>query len=126
MSSCGVHNCARKVTDRSLSTQKELYDLTRQRQAVGLTTDLDVVNAGAQLDSTQALVPQLDREVTQDINQLSLLMGRAPIRCELSWSRPGRCRRYRWCYQSACRLLLLDVVLIYASQRRDCTLPLLE
>lgn len=73
------------VTEHSLATQKELYELTRQRQAVGLTTDLDVANAGAQLDSTQALVPQLDREVTQDINQLSLLMGREPdtLRTEL-------------------------------------------
>ena len=78
------------VTDQSLATQKELYDLTRQRQAVGLTTDLDVANAGAQLDSTQALVPQLEGEVTQDINQLSLLMGRAPdtLRAELESSQP--------------------------------------
>jgi len=80
----------KEVTDRSLATQKELYDLTRQRQAVGLTTDLDVANAGAQLDSTRAQVPQLDREVTQDINQLSLLMGQAPdsLRAELESARP--------------------------------------
>lgn len=80
----------KEVTERSLATQKELYDLTRQRQAVGLTTDLDVANAGAQFDSTQALVPQIDREVTQDINQLSLLMGQAPdsLRAELDSVRP--------------------------------------
>ena len=89
-SSCAARNYVKNVTDRSLATQKELYDLTRQRQAVGLTTDLDVANAGAQLDSTQALVPQLDREVTQDINQLSLLMGRAPdtLRSELESVQP--------------------------------------
>lgn len=67
-----------EVTDRSLATQREIYDLTRQRRAVGLTTEFDVANAGAQLDSTQAQVPQLDSEVTQDINQLSLLLGREP------------------------------------------------
>jgi NodT family efflux transporter outer membrane factor (OMF) lipoprotein len=80
----------KSVTDRSLATQSELYDLTRQRQAVGLTTDLDVANAGAQLDTTRALVPQLEREVTQDINQLSLLMGREPgtLRTELEAGRP--------------------------------------
>jgi NodT family efflux transporter outer membrane factor (OMF) lipoprotein len=80
----------RDVTEQSLATQGELYDLTRQRQAVGLTTDLDVANAGAQLDSTRALVPQLEREVTQDINQLSLLMGREPdtLRTELEAARP--------------------------------------
>ncbi|MDB6106068.1 MAG: heavy metal efflux system, outer membrane protein, partial [Gammaproteobacteria bacterium] len=80
----------RDVTEQSLATQRELYDLTRQRQAVGLTTDLDVANAGAQMDSTRAEVPQLEREVTQDINQLSLLMGREPdtLRTELEAARP--------------------------------------
>lgn len=75
----------REVTQRALATEQELYDLTRQRQAVGLTTDLDVAGAGAQLDSTRALVPQLDAEVTQDINRLSLLLGREPeaLRAEL-------------------------------------------
>jgi multidrug efflux system outer membrane protein len=77
------------VTDRSLSTQKELYDLTHQRRAVGLTTELDVANAGAQLDSTQAQVPLLDSEITQNINQLSLLLGREPdaLRAELEGAR---------------------------------------
>ncbi len=76
----------KEVTDRSLATQKEIYDLTRQRRAVGMTTEFDVANAGAQLDSTQAQVPQLDSEVTQDINQLSLLLGREPgaLRSELA------------------------------------------
>src|ERR1700742_2373902 len=79
-----------EVTRRSLATQKDLYELTKQRQAVGLTTDLDVANAGAQFDSTQALVPQIEREVTGDINQLSLLMGRAPdsLRVELESVKP--------------------------------------
>ncbi len=79
----------REVTQRSLATQQELYDLTRQRQAVGLTTDLDVANAGAQLDGTRALVPQIEGEVTRDINQLSLLLGREPgaLRGELETSR---------------------------------------
>jgi len=79
-----------EVTARSLATQRELYDLTKQRQAAGVTTDLDVANAGAQVDSTQALVPQIERDVTQDINQLSLLMGRAPdsLRAELESAQP--------------------------------------
>jgi NodT family efflux transporter outer membrane factor (OMF) lipoprotein len=79
-----------EVTAQSLATQKELFELTKQRQAVGLTTDLDVANAGAQFDSTQALVPQIERDVTQDINQLSLLMGRAPdsLRTELESVKP--------------------------------------
>jgi NodT family efflux transporter outer membrane factor (OMF) lipoprotein len=77
------------VTGRSLATQQELYDLTRQRRAVGMTTELDVANAGAQLDSTRAQLPSLDREVTANINQLSLLLGREPdaLRDELQAAR---------------------------------------
>jgi multidrug efflux system outer membrane protein len=80
----------KEVTERSLATQKDIYELTRQRRAVGLTTELDVVNAGAQRDSTQAELPQLEREITQDINQLSLLLGQPPdtLRGELEAARP--------------------------------------
>jgi NodT family efflux transporter outer membrane factor (OMF) lipoprotein len=80
----------KEVTERNLATEKELYELTSQRRAVGLTTELDVANAGAELDSTRAQVPQLDRDVTQDINQLSLLLGREPdtLRAELESVRP--------------------------------------
>jgi outer membrane protein, multidrug efflux system len=64
--------------------------LTRQRQAVGLTTDLDVENAAAQVSTTQAQLPALDLQITQDINLLSKLMGREPdtLRSELNGAHP--------------------------------------
>jgi outer membrane protein, multidrug efflux system len=79
----------RSVAAESLATQRELLDLTRQRQAVGLTTDLDVENAAAQVNTTQAQLPVLDLQITQDINLLSKLMGREPeaLRNELSEAR---------------------------------------
>lgn len=74
----------------SLATQRELLELTRQRQVVGLTTDLDVQNAAAEVNTTQAQLPLLDLQITQDINQLSKLMGREPetLRAQLDTARP--------------------------------------
>ena len=48
----------KEVTEQSLATQRELYDLTRQRQAVGLTTELDVANAGAKWEDSEVVVDQ--------------------------------------------------------------------
>jgi len=79
----------KSVAEASLATQRELLDLTRQRQAVGLTTDLDVENAAAEVSTTQAQLPLLDLQITQDINLLSKLMGREPdaLRAELEATR---------------------------------------
>ena len=80
----------KSVTEASLATQTEVLDLTRQRQAVGLTTDLDVENAAAEVNTTQAQLPVLDLQITQDINLLSKLMGREPdaLRSELNQPHP--------------------------------------
>jgi outer membrane protein, multidrug efflux system len=80
----------KSVAEASLATQSEVLDLTRQRQAVGLTTDLDVENAAAEVNTTQAQLPVLDLQITQDINLLSKLMGREPdaLRAELDETRP--------------------------------------
>jgi multidrug efflux system outer membrane protein len=79
----------KSVAEASLGTQSEVLDLTRQRQAVGLTTDLDVENAAAEVNTTQAQLPVLDLQITQDINLLSKLMGREPdaLRAELDETR---------------------------------------
>ena len=80
----------RSVIEHSLATQRDLYDLTRERWNAGLTTDLDVQNASSEVSATEASLPPLDREITQDINQLSRLMNREPdaLRAELAAARP--------------------------------------
>jgi multidrug efflux system outer membrane protein len=74
-----------RVSKENLATLEELLDLTRQRRAAGLTTDIDVSNAAAQAYSTQASLPPLGAQITQSINQLSRLLGREPeaLRAEL-------------------------------------------
>ena len=80
----------RSILEQSLATQRDVYDLTRERWNAGLTTDLDVENASSEVSVTEAQVPPLEREITQDINQLSRLMDREPdaLRAELARASP--------------------------------------
>ena len=63
--------------DNVKSAQQSL-DLTRQRAEGGVTTDLDVANASAQVATFQAQIPQLQQQERQLINALSLLLGEPP------------------------------------------------
>ena len=80
----------RTILQRSLATQRDLLQLTRDRRNAGLTSDLDVENAAAEVGTTQAEVPLADRQITVDINELSELMARAPeaLRAELERVQP--------------------------------------
>ncbi|HEX4269510.1 MAG TPA: efflux transporter outer membrane subunit [Steroidobacteraceae bacterium] len=80
----------RSILERSLATQRDLLNLTRDRRNAGLTSDLDVENATAEVGTTQAELPLADRQITVDINQLSELMARPPeaLRAELERAQP--------------------------------------
>jgi multidrug efflux system outer membrane protein len=80
----------RDILERSLATQRDLLQLTRDRRDAGLTSDLDVENATAEVGTTQAEVPLADREITADINELSQLMAKPPeaLRAELGQTQP--------------------------------------
>lgn len=80
----------RAILERSLATQRNLLQLTRDRRNAGLTSDLDVQNATAEVGTTQAEVPLADREITVDINELSQLMAKPPetLRAELGQAQP--------------------------------------
>jgi NodT family efflux transporter outer membrane factor (OMF) lipoprotein len=69
---------------------RESLSLTQQRAAGGVTTDLDVANASAQLRTTMAQIPRLEEQEAQTINALSLLLGQPPnaLRTELETARP--------------------------------------
>jgi NodT family efflux transporter outer membrane factor (OMF) lipoprotein len=73
------------VAGQNIDSITELLELTRKRRAAGLVSEVDVVQASAQLDSTRAQVPALQLAINQAINQLSQLLGLAPqsLRAEL-------------------------------------------
>jgi multidrug efflux system outer membrane protein len=74
----------------NLATIDELQQLTQQRRDAGMSTDVDVSNASAQSSATRAEVPAFELQVTQNIDQLSLLLGREPeaLRAELDSAAP--------------------------------------
>ncbi len=74
----------------NVHTAEQSLQLTQQRAAGGVTTDLDVANASAQLRSTLAEIPRLQQQEAADINALCLLLGLSPnaLRGELADAQP--------------------------------------
>jgi NodT family efflux transporter outer membrane factor (OMF) lipoprotein len=78
------------ITNRNLATERDVFELARQRRSAGLATDLDAVNAAAQVRQTESLLPPLEQTVSSDINQLSQLLAREPgaLQDELRTAKP--------------------------------------
>ena len=66
------------VTRQNLNVAKQSLALTRQRAEGGLTTDLDVANAAAQVASIAAQLPTLEAQEAELINAIGLLLGEPP------------------------------------------------
>jgi NodT family efflux transporter outer membrane factor (OMF) lipoprotein len=79
-----------QITRRDLDTERDVLQLARDRRTAGLATDLDVSEATAQVTTTEAQLPLLEREITVDINQLGQLLAREPgaLRGELEAAEP--------------------------------------
>jgi NodT family efflux transporter outer membrane factor (OMF) lipoprotein len=78
------------IARENVRTAQQSLDLTQQRAAGGVTTDLDVANASAQLRTTLAVIPSLEQQEAQTINALSFLLGQPPnaLRGELATAKP--------------------------------------
>jgi NodT family efflux transporter outer membrane factor (OMF) lipoprotein len=78
------------IARENVRTARQSLDLTQQRAAGGVTTDLDVANASAQLRTTLSQIPTLEQQEAQTINALSLLLGQPPnaLREELVTAKP--------------------------------------
>ncbi|WP_428483707.1 efflux transporter outer membrane subunit [Rhodopila sp.] len=85
----GVQSQLRIARD-NVHTARQSRDLTQQRAAGGVTTDLDVANASAQLRTTLSQIPALEQQEAQLINALSLLLGQPPnaLRADLAVAQP--------------------------------------
>jgi NodT family efflux transporter outer membrane factor (OMF) lipoprotein len=67
-----------KISRDNLRTAEQGLQLTQQRAAGGVTTDLDVANAAAQVRTTAAQIPPLEQRESEFINAISLLLGLPP------------------------------------------------
>ncbi len=77
------------IARENIGTQQDSLDISRARYRGGLTTELDVANAAAQLETTRAQVPALEQQQAETMNALSLLLGEAPGALEAELIRPG-------------------------------------
>lgn len=79
--------------NRNIATQQrdiaqEQLELAGYKAARGLTTDIDVETAKNGLANAQAQLPQLDQQIEQTLNQLSLLLSEQPGTLTLELSTP--------------------------------------
>ncbi|HTJ93924.1 MAG TPA: efflux transporter outer membrane subunit [Pararobbsia sp.] len=66
------------LTVELIDEQRGVVDLTRSQARAGITSDVDVESANAQLTTTQAQLPQYDQQMAQALNGLCYLLGMAP------------------------------------------------
>lgn len=67
-----------RIAQDNVKISQQSLQLTQQRAAGGVTTDLDVANAAAQLRTTAAQIPPFEQLESQYINAISLLLGLPP------------------------------------------------
>ncbi len=67
-----------EITQRTVDSREKFVDLTRAQHDRGYATGLDVATAEAQADAARALVPDLQRRITQTEDQLCVLLGQNP------------------------------------------------
>ncbi len=67
-----------EITKNNLAAQRETQRLTQIRQQAGLVSQLDVAQAQAQADTTEAQLPTYEALAQQAIYALSILLGREP------------------------------------------------
>lgn len=66
------------IARKNIAAQEESLELTRVRFQAGLTSELDVAQAAAQLATTSSHVPALESLWAQAVHRLSVLLGREP------------------------------------------------
>lgn len=66
------------IAQENVGAQQQTLQLTRAKLAAGLSNDLDVARAEAQVASTASQIPALQTGVAQSIHRLSVLTGKPP------------------------------------------------
>jgi outer membrane protein TolC len=110
-----------QIARDNLKTAQDNQRLVRQRAEGGMTTDLDVANASAQVATTAAEIPSLEQQEAQLINALSLLLGQPPQALAAELRQARRYRRCRPPSRSACRRNWRGGGRTSARRRRSCT-----
>jgi multidrug efflux system outer membrane protein len=67
-----------EISQRTLETRRESLRLVQSRQSGGVATLLDLRQAEELVSSAAESIPQLQQQIEQTENQISLLLGRGP------------------------------------------------
>jgi NodT family efflux transporter outer membrane factor (OMF) lipoprotein len=67
-----------RIAQDNVATESDILSITKDREKTGVVTGLDVENAAAQVDSVRAIIPDLQRQASEAINALSLLVDEPP------------------------------------------------
>jgi NodT family efflux transporter outer membrane factor (OMF) lipoprotein len=78
------------ITQENIAAQRKTVEVTEARFEAGLSTELDVAQAQAQLASTEARVPLLESSSRQAMHQLAILLGEEPGALLETLSEPAR------------------------------------
>lgn len=76
------------VAQENLRTQEETLQLVQYRYQAGLTDELAVQQARYNLETTRAQIPALKTGLAADLNQLSILIGKAPGAVDVEMEKP--------------------------------------
>jgi len=67
-----------QITHETVKTQEDSVKLTNLRVDHGVATKLDVLQAQQVLDTANAQIPDLERQIAQEENAISILLGNYP------------------------------------------------
>jgi multidrug efflux system outer membrane protein len=67
-----------EITRRTVGTRDKFVELTTAQYKGGYVTGLDVATAEAQLSAARATIPDLEREIAETENEISILLGENP------------------------------------------------
>jgi outer membrane protein, multidrug efflux system len=68
-----------QITHDTVQTQEDSVRLTNFRLQHGVATRLDVLQAQQTLDTANAQIPDLERQIAQEENAISILLGNYPV-----------------------------------------------
>jgi multidrug efflux system outer membrane protein len=67
-----------QISKATLATRQDSLNLTRERQTGGVATLLDLRQAEQLVDTAQQTIPEIQQQIEQSENQITLLLGRTP------------------------------------------------
>jgi len=67
-----------EIAERTATAFLETHDLFSRRYDAGMASALEIASAAAPLATTQAVIPDLRRQISAQENRISLLLGRNP------------------------------------------------